>query len=297
MTRPSTLTMAIIMVCLSALCFTLNDTFTKFLILRYDVTIIIFIRSVLAMPLLMVMAVVLGRTRVRWSPAFWLYAFRGAVGLLAAYLYISALEDLSVAEAAVILFALPFIITVGSVLIFKERVTWRNWAAVIVSFCGVVIAIQPGAATFQPASLLILAAAFLYAVVSLTARWLPANEDLWTVSFYGALFSAVFVAPFTFGKWAPLYAGDLFLFCGAAFCSSLGIGLASLAYRTAAAADLAPFGYSGLLWSTAATWIVWSEIPGTWTLVGAAVVASSSLFYFLSRRGGNRSPVAGQGRR
>ena len=71
---------AIIMICLSSLCFTLNDTVTKFLIESYDVTIIIFVRSVLAMPLLAVMAIVLGRDRVRWSSAFWLYALRGALG-------------------------------------------------------------------------------------------------------------------------------------------------------------------------------------------------------------------------
>ena len=285
MLKPSPLIAAIIMVCLSALCFTLNDTLTKFLIHRYDVTIIILIRSIIAIPMLMVMAVALGRTRVRWSPAFWLYAFRGAVGLLAAYIYISGLESLSVAEATVILFALPFIITAASVLLFKEKVTWRNWTAVIISFCGVIIAIQPGAQAFQPASLLILGSAFLYAVVSLSARWLPAGDNLWTVSFYGALFSGLFVAPLTIGKWTPLRIEDLLLFSGAAFCSSLGIGLASLAYRNAAASDLAPFGYSGLIWSTAVTWIIWHEMPHSATLIGAAVILGSSAFYLASRQG------------
>lgn len=274
---------AIIMICLSSLCFTLNDTVTKFLIESYDVTIIIFVRSVLAMPLLAVMAIVLGRDRVRWSSAFWLYALRGALGLLAAYMYIRALEYLSVAEATVIVFASPFLVTLGSVIVFKERPGWRTWAAVLVSFAGVVIAIQPGASTFQPASLLILACAFLYAAISLTSRRLPGEDNLWTVSIFGAAFAAAYIAPFTAGHWTALNLNDLLLFSAAALCSSFGIGLGSLAYRSAPASDLAPFGYTGLLWSTGVTWIVWGAIPGTWTLIGAAIVASSSIFYLISR--------------
>lgn len=284
---PSTLR-AIFLICLGSLCFTLNDTFTKFLIDDYDVTVIIFVRSILAMPMLMVMAVLIGRDRVRWSTAVPLYALRGAISLLAAWMYIKGLATLSVAEATVVLFASPFIITAASALLFREAVGARKWAAVLVSFAGVVVAIQPGAATFQPASLLILACAFLYASVSLTARWLPLRDNLWTVSFFGAAFSALYVTPLTIRNWTTVQADDMLLFAGAALCSSIGIGVGSLAYRSAPASDLAPFGYSGLIWSTAITWIVWGSIPGAWTLIGAVIVASGSIFHLLSRQHGER---------
>lgn len=270
------------MMCLGSLCFTLNDTTTKFLIDRYDVTVIIFLRSMLAMPLLVLMAVVIGRQRVRWSPNVFFHAVRGAINLLAAYLYIRGLEYLSVAEATVIVFASPFIITAASTLIFRENVGWRKWAAVAVSFVGVLVAMQPGAETFQPASLFILGASFLYATNSLTARWIPLEDNLWTVSFFGAAFSALFVGPLAMTNWAPVNIGDLMLFASAALCSSLGIGLGSLAYRSAPASDLAPFGYSGLIWSLSITWIVWDAIPGPWTFVGAFIIASSSFFHFMS---------------
>lgn len=275
---------AVAMVCTGSLCFTLNDTMTKLLIDRYDVTVIIFLRGLLAMPLLAVLAVVVGRDRIRWSAHAPLYAIRGALNLLAAYLYISGLRTLSVAEATVIVFASPFIITVASALVFKETVGWRKWVAVMVGFTGVLIAMRPGSAAFQPASLLILACAFLYASISLSARWLKADDNLWTISFFSAAFSAVFIAPLTVGHWTEVHAADWMLFAGAALASSFGVGFATLAYRSAQASDLAPFGYSGLIWSTAVTWIVWDAMPGAWTLIGGAVVASSSLFHLLSRR-------------
>jgi drug/metabolite transporter (DMT)-like permease len=275
---------AIAMMCLGSLCFTLNDTITKFLIDHYHVTVIIFVRSMLAMPLLVLLAITLGREKVRWSPNVLFHAVRGSIGLVAAYLYIRGLEYLSVAEATVIVFASPIIITAATATIFKEHVGWRTWSAVVLSFGGVAIAIQPGAATFQPASLFILAASFLYATNSLTARWIPKVDNLWTVSFFGAVFSALLVGPMALTNWVPIDTGDFVLFACAALCSSLGIGLGSLAYRMARASDLAPFGYSGLIWSLSVTWIVWGTLPSTWTFVGAFVIASSVLFHFMSPR-------------
>lgn len=168
-------------------------------------------------------------------------------------------------------------------MLFRERVSWRNWAAVLLSFLGVIIAIQPGAAAFQPASLLILACAFLYAAISLTSRWLPREENPWTVSFLGAAFAALFVAPLTIGKWTELHLEDLFLFASAAFCSSFGSGrLARL--------SLGPGRGSGAVRLYRADLVDRRDlarlgaIPGAWTLIGAAVVASSSLFYLITRR-------------
>jgi drug/metabolite transporter (DMT)-like permease len=271
----------IVMICLGSLCFNLNDTTTKFLIDHYPISMIIFLRSMLALPLLVVMAILIGRTRVSRSSKLGFHAIRGALNLLAAYLYIKGLEYLSVAEATVILFALPLIVTAASALLFKELVGWKKWAAGICSFAGVIIAIRPGSDAFQPASLLILAASFLYAANSVTARWLPEADDLWTVSFMAAGFSAIFVAPVAIGSWTAVAAEDLVLFAAAAVFSSLGIGLGSMAYRLAPASDLAPFGYSGLIWSLAITWIVWGTFPSIWTIAGALVIICSSIFYFL----------------
>jgi drug/metabolite transporter (DMT)-like permease len=277
----------IVMMCAASLSYNLNDTFTKFLVSGYDITQIIFVRSVIATPLLVFLAVLIGRTRVRWSRKVFFHAIRGAINLMAAYLYINGLQYLSVAEATVILFSSPLIVTLLSAFYFKEPASADKWAASICSFIGVIIAIRPGASTFQFASLYILSASLLYAANSLTARYIPEEDNLWTISFFGALFAALFVSPFAIADWKPVHSEDLAFFTAAALCSSLGVGLSSLAYRLALAGDLAPFAYSGLIWSLAITWIVWDTVPTAWTFLGAAVIAASSLFYFLaSRRGG-----------
>jgi drug/metabolite transporter (DMT)-like permease len=281
--KPPNMLQAVAMVCLGSLCYTLNDTQTKFLFVHYSIMSIIFIRSIIAMPILFFLAMTLGG-RIRFPSNMLFYALRGAINLTAAYLYIRGLGYLSVAEATVIAYSSPFIITAASALLFKEAVGWRTWAAVIVSFVGVLIAIQPGGSTFQFASLFIVAASFLYAANSLTARWIPPGDDLWTVSFFGAAFSALYVAPVAILDMPPVFLADMVLFVGTALCSSLGVGLSAVAYRSTAASNLAPFGYSGLVWSMVVTWLVWGMLPGIWTFLGALVVAISSAFHLMSRR-------------
>lgn len=276
---------AILMMCLAALCFTLNDTMTKFLLVDYHVTVIILLRSLMALPLLMALSVSLGGGRVRWSSRVGFHLLRGAINLMGAYLYIKGLTYLTIAEASVIVFASPCIVTALSAFFFKEKVSWQKWATALVSFLGVVIAIQPGAGTFQSASLFILGAAFLYAINSLTSRWIPDADSLWTVSFFGAAAAAMFVAPFTIGHWGPVDPWDISEFAAAAVFSSLGIGLGSLAYRSAPAADLAPFGYSGLIWSVIVTWIVWDSAPSLATFLGAALIAASGIIHFVTPHG------------
>lgn len=229
------------------------------------------------------MAFVIGGDRVRWSKNIWPYAFLGAIGLLAASLYIRGLENLTVAEATVIVFVSPLIVTACSAFFFREHVVWQKWLSVIVSFSGVMIAIRPGTEAFKPASLFILASATLYATMSLSARWIQQEDNIWSIGFFGSAFSALYVAPLTIGHWGSFHADDIALFVGAALCSSFAVGLSTLAYRSAPASDLSPFAYSGLIWSAAVTWLVWGVTPESWTLMGAIVIASSSVFQLWSR--------------
>ena len=69
---------------------------------------------------------------------------------------------------------------------------------------------------------------------------------------------------------------------GVAAFGALGHWLLILAHKRAPASIVAPFFYAQLLWATLLGWIVFSEIPDRWTLVGGAIVMGSGL-YLLSR--------------
>ena len=50
------------------------------------------------------------------------------------------------------------------------------------------------------------------------------------------------------------------------------------AFRYAEASMLAPFEYTCIVWAILFGYLIWSELPDQWTVVGAAIVIASGLY-------------------
>lgn len=269
---------AIWTMCIGIFCIVVNDAMAKWLTAHYSPLQIIFVRNLLAMP--MVAAIVLsvrGRSALR-TRNLRTHALRGLLLVAGAYTFFLGLTSLPLAEATALIFAAPIFITALSVPLLGEPVGWRRWAAVIIGFAGVLIIVRPGAAAFQPASLFVVAAAILYALVMISARWIDRGEDAWTMMFYVVLFPTLFSGLMVFTEWQTPQMQHVLLFFGMAVFGTLGMTLISQAFRLAPVAIVAPFDYTALLWATLLGWLVWGEIPGVWIYTGAAVIIASSIY-------------------
>jgi drug/metabolite transporter (DMT)-like permease len=71
---------------------------------------------------------------------------------------------------------------------------------------------------------------------------------------------------------------DFLLMAGCGPIAAIGTTLLSNAYRTAQASLVAPFEYTWLLWAGLWGYLIWGDIPGPWTYVGAALIAGSGMF-------------------
>ena len=169
---------------LGVLIFSLQDAILKGLSGEHAVTLAIFIRCLVAIPLLLVMVQIevgLRRLRSRNLPILLL---RGVI-LLAAYTsYYMALPALPLAEAVALFFIAPVIVTILSGPMLKERVSSKSWLAVIAGFAGVLIILQPGSALFEPAALLSVISAGTYALSAVLARKLGVEEPATVMAFY-----------------------------------------------------------------------------------------------------------------
>jgi drug/metabolite transporter (DMT)-like permease len=195
-----------------------------------------------------------------------------------AYTFFKALETLALAEATALVFSAPIFITALSVPLLGETVGWRRWLAVLIGFIGVLIIVQPGAATFQPASLYVIGTAVLYALFMISARLLGPRESIWTMMFFVMLFPMLYATPFAMAVWVPVAAADLPFFAAQAVFGALGITLIGQAFRLAPAAIVAPFDYTALIWASLLGWFIWGDTPGTWTLAGASVIVLSGIY-------------------
>lgn len=195
-----------------------------------------------------------------------------------------ALSLLPMAEVMAVGISYPLMITVLSALWLKEPVGPRRWTAVLVGFAGVLVILRPGLAVFDPASLLILAAAALFAVYQVLTRILGRSDGPVTLTLYTALVGAVLtglVAPFDLRL--PDAAGWALLALTAA-AGTIGHSLVIQALETTPASVLQPFNFVQLVWATLAGYLVFGEVPDAMTVLGAAIVVGSGLYVWWRER-------------
>jgi drug/metabolite transporter (DMT)-like permease len=265
-------------------CLSVNDAIAKTLTASYTPLQIFFLRNLIAFPFALLLAVATGGRGALRSHRPVAHLLRGLLWVCVTVLFFTSLKYLELAEATALIFAAPVFITALSALFLRDEVGWRRWLAVIAGLIGVLIVIRPGGATFQPASLLPIAAAFVYALLMIGARWVDARESVWTLLLYmtgtGALLGGIAI-PFV---WIAPQAADLWLFLGIALFGTAGMTMMTQAFRFAPAVVVAPLDYTALLWATALGWLIWDEIPDALTYVGAAVIILSGIYIILRER-------------
>lgn len=271
-------TNGILLMCLGVACLCVNDSLAKALGESYSPLQILFLRNLIALPIAIGIAWKMGGSAALRSRTPLTHLLRGVLWIGAAFTFFTSLTLLGLAEATTLVFAAPAIICAISALFLKEPVGWRRWTAVLVGFAGVMIVVRPGTAAFQPASLLSLATAFLYAILMLSARLVDKNESVWTMSLYlvgsGAVLS-VFIVPFV---WVPVQTQDIWLFVAIASFGSFGMTLMTQAFRLAPAVVIAPFDYTALIWASLIGYLVWNETPDSATYLGAGIIIASGCY-------------------
>jgi drug/metabolite transporter (DMT)-like permease len=281
----------ILLMSVGVACLCMNDAIAKSLTASYPPVQIFFLRNLIAFPFAVLLALKTGGRAALRSKRPAAHLVRGVLWICATVLFFTSLKYLGLAEATALIFVAPVFITALSAILLKEQVGWRRWVAISAGFVGVLIAIRPGGATFQAASLLPVATAFVYALLMIGARWVDPRESVWTLLLYmtgtGALISAL-VVPFV---WIAPRAEDVWLFLGIAAVGTAGMTMMTQAFRFAPAAVVAPLDYSALLWATALGWLVWGEIPDLVTYLGAAIIIASGVYIILRER--NPRPRSG----
>jgi drug/metabolite transporter (DMT)-like permease len=189
-----------------------------------------------------------------------------------------ALKFIPLAEATAVGFVGPLMLTALSVPFLGEKVGPRRWAAVGVGFVGALIIIRPGPAMAEPAALIPLASAAVFAGYAICTRILSRSDGWVTTLIWSASVGLVLLSVMVPFDWQT---PDLFGWIGLAFLGcvgSLAHLLLILAYARAPASTLAPLSYLQLIWSTVLGLALFGNFPDAWTFVGGAIVAASGLY-------------------
>jgi len=203
---------------------------------------------------------------------------RAVFGLLAMYCSYYAIARMPLADYTGLSFTKPLFATLLAIAILGESVRWRRWTATLVGFLGVLVMVQPGAGTFQPASLAALTDSFSVAFLVTLVKRLPATETPLTMLFYFGLFATVMsIGPAIYSwQWPTLL--EWLLLIGVGVLGALSQMFWIRAFRAGEASAVAPFDYLRLPIAATIGFVGFSELPTVWTFVGAAVIVASTLY-------------------
>jgi drug/metabolite transporter (DMT)-like permease len=207
-----------------------------------------------------------------------LHLARGAAGIAAMSCGFYALAHLPLAVAVAITFTKPLFMIVLAVMFLGESVRWRRWSATAVGFLGVMIMLRPGAGGFEPAMLVALAQALAIAAAVTLVKRMPTSESNLTVLLYFAVISTAGTLGPALYVWQTPTLEEAGIACAMGL---LGVGAQAAivkGYRTGEASAAAPFDYSRLLFATLFGFLLFSEVPDAWTVMGAGVIVASSVY-------------------
>ncbi len=201
------------------------------------------------------------------------------------FCFLNALFNMPLANASAILQSMPLAVTLGAALFLGEKVGWRRYTAIFIGFLGVMIIVRPGMEGFNAYALWAVVAVVFVTIRDLSTRSLSRGVP----SMYVTLTTAVGVTVLSglclpFSEWRPVQ-DTHFLFLGGAACLVIvGYLFGIMAMRHGEIGFVAPFRYTILVWAILLGFLVFGDIPDTWTIVGSTIVIGMGIYTFYRER-------------
>ncbi|MGQ7956374.1 DMT family transporter [Pseudomonas sp. SP16.1] len=262
---------------LATFLFASHDAMAKHLAGFYPIVLIVWVRYLVHTLLMAGIFLPQSGLRVLRSKRPGLQVLRALCLLAVSLLFTAGLMFIPLAEATAVIFLAPLLVTALSVPLLGERVSRGQWAAVSAGFIGVLVIVHPGGSLFTPAVLLPLAAALCFSFYQLLTRRLSEVDSATTSNFFAGVVNTLamsLLVPFVW-QLPSLAHGLMMLALGG--CGMLAHLLLTHAFRHAAPALLAPFGYVQIVFAGLLGWLAFRHTPDATALVGILIICLSGL--------------------
>src|SRR4030095_14876216 len=267
---------------LSIFMFSFGDALGKYMVATYSVGQLLWLRACAA---LLVLLPVIWRQRAEFSRIErpWLQLLRVTLSTLEVAAFFLATVYLPLADVITYYLASPIFVTALSGIVLGERVGWRRWTAILIGFCGVLIALRPSTQTISWPALIALGGSLSFALLMLITRSLRRTPDI-------VLASSQFAGTFTLGAlmspfgWVTPGVGSLGLFAAAGCISVAALLCVNRSLTLAPASLVVPYQYSMIVWAVMFGYFVFGDVPQVATIAGAAIIIGAGLYIFLRER-------------
>ena len=241
---------------------------------------ILAIRSGVALLVLLVLLTLRPDLRLYAVPRrMGLHIFRNTIHYASQFSWALSLTMLPLATVFALEFTMPAWTAVLAVWFLHERMTASRFGVVVLGLIGVLVILRPGIASFNPAAILVLIAAFGYAITMITTKKLTITETTFAIIFW----MAVIQFPLS------LIGSDPAAFLNLDtrhILPAMGVGTAGLtshyclsnAFRSGDATLVVPLDFMRIPLIAVVGWAFYGERLDIFVLLGALIIVSGVLW-------------------
>lgn len=212
-----------------------------------------------------------------------IHALRCLINIVLTMLLVYSFSILPLADIYTFIFAMPFFAALLGIVLYKEIPKKAEWIAIILGFIGVLLALQPGTSGFDPRLLWSVLCGVLVALLFGLSRSLQ-GENVISLGVWTLIGTVIVNGIITALNFTPIPPAHLGIFLMAGLFLAAGMIFTSLGFRMAPAAAVSPILYTEMIWALIFGLIIFGDIPGPWTMLGAAIIIGSGLYLIMAER-------------
>ncbi len=209
-----------------------------------------------------------------------LHISRGIMGTGGMICGFYAFTHMPLADATALTFSRALFVVPLAILFLSETVGIRRALATIVGFIGVLIVLRPTGA-MEPAALVAVFSAFCVAGALIHVKILSATESATTLLLYSGLVGTVMTVIPAAAVWIQPTWSQFALLIVMGIVGLMSHNCMVRAYAMADATALAPLDYTRLIFAAIFGFFLFAELPDGWTILGALIIAGSTLYITL----------------
>ena len=267
---------------LGQLSFAINDTLVKFMVKisenNFSTLNIIFIRGLFASILILLIIIIFTDNNLKTVFRNKKSYLRGFFEFLTVVFFFEGLIMMQMANVYTLLMTAPFIVTLYSFFILKEKVGIRRWSAVTIGFIGVIIVINPQNLEFGLLFILPIISAFFLTLRDVVTREIVNKKNSLDITLVTSILVMIFSGVGVFllnveiqlDNITYIFISSLFLTSGYV-CSVLTIYYAPLSLT-------ASIRYSVIVFGIILGYSMLGEKPSLNMVIGALIITASGLF-------------------
>ena len=217
---------------------------------------------------------------------FW----RGGVHSIALWLWFAALPKIALADMTAIGFSGPIFIMIGASLFLGEPMRKDRWIAALIGLMGVVVVVAPklsGDGGWY--TLVMFASTPVFAASFLITKTLTKYETAGVIVFWQAVTVSIFSLPFACMVWQTPTPMQWLGFIAAGVLGSTGHYCLTRGFKATDISATQSLRFLDLIWSATAGYLVFGDVPSQFTILGAVVILSSTIW--IARREGRKVEV------